>query len=176
MEVEKLFENFQYQDLRWFIPVLAGLFVIVGAILVALIRNFNAGVIVALLFGGLMTMSPVILDALQKPQNTVARETGRVAQSAAELPRRSMERWCATCRGWSSRCAQPSRDLHPWSHRNGPGTPTRLLPGGFVQSLSDMNERLDAATNSVERINTMRANLEADLDSFRGALRRADGR
>ncbi|MEM1181163.1 MAG: hypothetical protein AAGM22_22665, partial [Acidobacteriota bacterium] len=58
--------DFQYDDLQWLLPVLAGLLIIVGGLLAGIIRGMTAGVIVALFFGGLMAMSPVILNALQR--------------------------------------------------------------------------------------------------------------
>lgn len=169
MELENLFENFQYVDLRWFIPVIAGLFVIIGAVLVALIRNFNAGVIIALLFGGLLTMSPVILDALERspgPPDRGAREVRQVARDAAEL---------ALFNGAVvhdlSRVVNSMRSvlegLTPVLNASG-GNDTAAATR-FQSNMDDLTERLDAATADVGRIDTLRSELEGTLEELNDA-------
>lgn len=178
MEVDQLFQDFQYQDLQWFIPVLAGLVIIVGGILVALIRNFTAGVIVALLFGGLMTMSPVILETLQRTQATadpVARVTADVARNAAELSvlnsevMRDLSRVVISMRstldGLTPVIAPADRD-----------PPDAEVARRFTQSLSDMEGRLDAATAAIARADGVRADLEASLQDLSAEIRRAGNR
>lgn len=175
MEVEQLFQDFQYQDLQWFIPVLAGLLIIVGGILVALIRNFTAGVIVALLFGGLMTMSPVLLNTLQRAQNPVAGVTADVAQNAAELAvlnsevMRDLSRVVVSMRS-------ALEGLAPVVAPENGDPPDAAVARRFTQSLSDMEERLDAATSSVQRADTLRARLEEDIDVLQLEIRRAGAR
>lgn len=175
MEVEQLFQDFQYQDLQWFIPVLAGLVIIVGGILVALVRNFTAGVIVALLFGGLMTMSPVILNTLQQPQDPVARVTAEVAENAAQLAVlnsevvRDLSRVVislrSTLEGLAPMVAPQDRD-----------PPDAAVAQRFTRSLSDLEDRLDAATDSVREADTLRAQLEEDIGVLQMEIRRAGAR
>lgn len=176
MEVEQLFQDFQYQDLRWFIPVLAGLVIIVGGILVALIRNFTAGVIVALLFGGLMTMSPVLLDTLQRQQqDPVARVAAGVARNAAELAvlnsevMRDLSRVVISMRstldGLTPMIAPADRD-----------PPDVAVARRFTQSLSDMEPRIEAATATIARADALRTALQQDIQVLEVEIRRAGAR
>jgi hypothetical protein len=175
MEVDQLFQDFQYQDLQWFIPVLAGLVIIVGGILVAFIRNFTAGVIVALLFGGLMTMSALILNTLQRPQDPVAFETANVARSAAELAVlngevvRDLSRVVVSLRSTLD-------GLRPMVAPDDRDPPDAAVAQRFTQSLMGMEDRLDEATDAVQRAGVLRAELENDLRDLEDQIRRAGAR
>jgi hypothetical protein len=85
MEIEHLFETLQINDLQWFIPVVAGLVIIVGGLLIGMIRGMSGGVIVALLFGGLMSLSPTLLETLERSVGFPPDDVAPVARSAAGL-------------------------------------------------------------------------------------------
>lgn len=164
MTAEQLFQNFQYVDLQWFIPVLAGLVIIVGVLLVALIRGITAGAIVALLFGGLMSLSPVLLNALERTQGVAAAANVDVARGAAQLAVLNSEvvtdlsRVVATLR-------TALEGLQPLVAAQASETPSAgpQAAQNYSQSLADTETRLDATLDSLERANLLRRRLEAEI-------------
>ncbi|MBJ3777571.1 hypothetical protein [Acuticoccus mangrovi] len=174
MDFEQLFANFQYNDLQWFIPVMAGLVIIVGGLLIGIIRGMTAGVIVALFFGGLMSMSPVLLNALQRQANPVNAVSADVARGAAELSVLNhdvvteLSRVVATMR---STLAGLAPIVTPAEGEDDNGVAER-----FNQSLADTEERLDAAISSLSRANLLRTRLEEDVQTLEVEMRRAPQR
>jgi len=172
MQLEDLLSNFQYEDLQWIIPVVAGLVVIVGGLLIGLIRGMTSGLIVALFFGGLLSLSPVLLNALQRPGGSIEAASADVARSAADLAVlnndavRNLSRILATMR--------TSLDtLSPVVTGTGENEAVDpALTQRFNQSLSDMEERLDAAVNALSRDTLLRQRLEEDIAALEAELRR----
>ncbi|MEM7696382.1 MAG: hypothetical protein AAF318_18175 [Pseudomonadota bacterium] len=169
MELNELFSNFEYDDLQWFVPMAAGLVIIVGGLLIGMIRGMTAGVIVALFFGGLMCMSPVLLNALERTDGRADRVTAAVARSAAELSQLNndvvvdLSRVVATVRtaldGLSPLVTEDALDA--------------AVVQRFGQSLTDTEERLDAAIGSLSRTQLLRERLNEDLRDLEAELRRA---
>ncbi|WP_108662999.1 hypothetical protein [Acuticoccus kandeliae] len=174
MDVKELFDNFQTVDLQWFVPVLGGLAVIVVSLLVGLFRGMTAGVIVAILFGGLMSMSPILLNALQHREDTrVDRASASVARGAAELAALNNEavldisRVIATLRNALD-------GLGPLL-RAPEDTDTTEEVARFTQSLTDIEDRLDSAISSLSRANLLRQRLEEEIQTLEAELDRAPG-
>jgi hypothetical protein len=176
MDFEQLFADFQYQDLQWFLPVLAGLVIIVGGLLIGVIRGMTAGVIVALFFGGLMSMSPVLLNALQRTTDPVSQVSADVARGAAELAVLNNEVTMDL-----SRVVQSLRTtmdgLSPMvTARDDAQGQTGIDPDlaqRFTQGLSDTEDRLDATLDTMSRANRLRQRLEGDMEALEMELRRA---
>ncbi|WMS43072.1 hypothetical protein RDV64_01320 [Acuticoccus sp. MNP-M23] len=188
MEFEQIFENFQYNDLQWFIPVLAGLIIIVLGLLAGLIRGMTAGVIVALFFGGLMSLSPTLLTALQPIRGNVDRVGADVARSAAELSTLNNEvvvdlvRVVTTMRtalqGLTPLLEEPAPAPATDGDADPDGTVVAAAPAfdpelglRFAQSLDDTETRLDAAIDTLSRASTVRAELDASVQTLEAELR-----
>ncbi|XWN33176.1 MAG: hypothetical protein ROR55_08945 [Devosia sp.] len=171
MDFEALFANFQYEDLQWFIPVLAGLVIILGGLLIGIVRGMTAGVLLALLFGGLMSMSPVLLNALQRGTDPAVMQSAEVARGAAELSilnsqvMTDMSRVVTTLR-------TAMETITPVVAPEGEEGENAVVAQRFAQGLSDTEERLDAAIDTLSRANVMRQRLEDDLQSLQVELRR----
>ncbi len=85
MSLDQIFQSFRVDDLKWFIPVLGGLFIIIGGLATGLVRGQIAGVFITLFFGGLLTISPVMLDALERKTSTLNPAEVAVTRSTAKL-------------------------------------------------------------------------------------------
>ncbi|MEM0906515.1 MAG: hypothetical protein AAGJ94_04070 [Pseudomonadota bacterium] len=64
--IEQVIQQHEIESLDWLVPLGAGALIILVALLVSLIRGMTGGVLVALIVGGLMTMSSIILDSLER--------------------------------------------------------------------------------------------------------------
>ncbi len=170
MDFDQLFANFQYNDLQWFIPVSAGVLIIIGSLLVALIRGMTAGVLLALFFGGVMSMSPVLLSTLQRTATATASAGNDVARSAAELAMLNNEVITDISRVMSTmRTALES--LEPVVSPPG-GTPDNPgLAERFEQSIDDSEERLDSAIATLSRANLLRQRLEENINTLNAEQR-----
>ena len=85
MSLDQIFQSFRVDDLKWFIPVIGGLFIIIGGLVTGLVRGQMAGVFITLFFGGLLTISPVMLDALERKTSTLNPAEVDVTRSTAKL-------------------------------------------------------------------------------------------
>lgn len=170
MDLEQLFANFQYNDLQWFIPVSAGVLIIVGALLVALIRGMTAGVLLALFFGGVMSMSPVLLSTLQRTATASVTAGTAVARSSAELTMLNNEvitdlsRVVATLR-------TALESLTPVVSPPGETPANPGLAERFNQSLEDTEERLDSAIATLSRANLLRQRLDENINALEAEQR-----
>ncbi|MEM8552595.1 MAG: hypothetical protein AAGF45_09455 [Pseudomonadota bacterium] len=171
MRFEEILQNFQYDDLQWLIPVFAGLLIIVLGLLIGLIRGMSAGVLVALFFGGLMCMSPVLLNALQRSNDGVGLASADVARSAAALSALNndvvvdLSRVVTTMR-------TALDGLSPLVSNGGGATLEPAVIQRFSQSLSDTEDRLDAAVNSLSRSALLRQRMDSDVQALELELRR----
>ncbi len=78
MDIEQLIETFCPQDPRSVHPGIGRLVIILGGLLIGIVRGMTGGVLVALLFGGVMSISPLLLGTLETtPPPAVAGRTGR---------------------------------------------------------------------------------------------------
>jgi len=177
MHLDHLLADLQYQDLQWFIPVLAGLVIIVGGLVIGLVRGMTAGVIVALFFGGLMSMSPVLLDALQRTADPVNEVGAGVSRGAAQLAVLNNEVSADLSRAVQS-LRTSLEGLSPvLAGRNDEadegGGIDPALARRFTQGLSDTQSRLDAALDNLTRANRLSERLEDDVEALEMELRRA---
>ncbi|MCF3936557.1 hypothetical protein L1787_24500 [Acuticoccus sp. M5D2P5] len=163
-------------------PVLAGVVIILGALLIGIFRGMSGGVIVAILLGGLMASSPVILDTLQRQERAATTPdatltaTAVVARGAAELAEVNnqaildLSRIVATMRntlqGLGPRLAAAGDDA------DADGS---TLADRFDRSLSDIEERLDSAIASLSRANEVRARLDRDIETLDAQINDAPG-
>ncbi len=188
MEFEQIFENFQYNDLQWFIPVLAGLIIIVMGLLAGLIRGMTAGVLVALFFGGLMSLSPTILNVLQPRTASVDPASADVARSAAELSAlnndvivdlvRVVTTMRSALQGLTPLLEEaPAPDVAADGDADGE-TPAVVTPTidpelalRFTQGLDDTETRLDAVIDTLSRASAIRAELDGSLTTLESQLR-----
>jgi hypothetical protein len=171
VNLEQLFANFQYDDLQWFIPVAAGVLIIVGSLLVAIVRGMTSGVILSIFLGGLMSMSPVLLSTLQRTAAVAETASTNVAQGAAELSMLNNEvitdisRIVATLR--TALEALDPIIAPPGQQPGNPGAVAR-----FKQSLVDTEERLDSAITTLSRANLLRQRLEENINALEAERRR----
>lgn len=85
MNFGEVFQSFQLDDLKWFIPAIGGFLIIIGGIASGLMRGQIGGVFIALFFGGLLCVSPVLLDALERKTSTLNPSEVEVTRSVAKL-------------------------------------------------------------------------------------------
>jgi len=92
VEIEQLIENFVSEDPDLYIPVLVGVALVVGGLLIGLFRGMTGGILVALLIGAMMTLSPVWLETLDRQAGLTEPEApdsrrieAEVARGAAQL-------------------------------------------------------------------------------------------
>ncbi len=171
MDFEQLFANFHYNDLQWFIPVLAGLVIIIGGLLVALLRGMTSGVIVALFFGGLMSLSPVLLEALQRTSNPASLASIDVARGAAELTMMNNEaitdlsRVVATLR-------TAMETIRPVVSPPGVTPDNPSMVQRFNQSITDTEEQLDSTISTLSRASLLRQRLQENINALDAEQRR----
>lgn len=172
MELEQLFRDFQYDDLQWFIPVMAGLFIIVGGLLIGIIRGMTAGVLLGLFFGGLMCLSPVLLNTLQAQQTrAVDPVSSDVAKSVALLSELNNDVVVDISRAIATmRFALDG--LRPVVENDADLDRAAVLER-YEQSLSDVEERLNAALASMQSSGELRTRLAADVRRMEDEVRRA---
>jgi hypothetical protein len=171
VNLEQLFAEFQYNDLQWFIPVSSGVLIIVGSLLVALIRGMSAGVLLALFFGGLMSMSPVLLSTLQRTATATASAGTDVARSAAELAMLNSE----VITDLSRVVATLRTGLESLGPVIAPPGETPANPGlvdRYNQTLADTEERLDSAIATLSRANLLRQRLDENINALDAEERR----
>lgn len=176
MNIEQLLADFRYEDLQWVVPVLAGLVVVVGGLLIGIVRGMSAGVVVALLFGGLLSLSPVMLDALQRNGERVAPVTADVARGAAELAVLNNDVLSELARVLTTlRTVMNSVTATGRSASEGEGVTLQtdeeriaLMTG----SLTRTKEQIDAAISTLARANLLRQRLEEDMQSLEVEVRR----
>lgn len=180
MNLEQLFQNFQYDDLQWFIPVIAGLLIIVGGLLIGMIRGITAGLIVALFFGGLMCMSPVILNALQRQATSLNLALVEVTRSAAALTSLNNEMISELSRVVNSmRIALDTVGPlleNPGGADDGSedgNSADNELSSRFSQSLSASADRLNVVSDNVAEGQVLIRRLDANVQALEGELRRA---
>ncbi|MEM6847795.1 MAG: hypothetical protein AAF580_06925 [Pseudomonadota bacterium] len=170
MNVEQLMADFQHDDLQWLLPVLAGLLIIVGGLLTGIIRGMTAGVIVALFFGGLMAMSPVILNALQRGGDRVGLVSADVARSAAALAELNNDVVVDLSRVVTS--LRTTLDGLAPLVGEGSGVAADTAQR-FTRGLSDTEDRLDTAISSLSQAATLRQRLSQDVQTLEAEIRRA---
>lgn len=183
MNIEQLFENFQSDDLRWFVPVAAGLAIIVFGLLIGLLRGMTGGVLLGLVVGGVMVMSPVLLDALERPERggtaagSASNSSAVVARGAAQLSVLNAEvvtelsRVVSTLR---NTIAGLEPLVSPEVGADGVArAPDPLVAQRFTSSLTDTEQKLDLAIASLQRANTLRERLVSDMDALELEMRRA---
>lgn len=85
MQLEELLSGLSYEDLKWLVPVLGGLIIIVGGLLIGLLRGLNSGLLVTLFFGGLLCLSPVLLNALERRPSGASVTAVEAARANAAL-------------------------------------------------------------------------------------------
>jgi hypothetical protein len=165
MDFGQIFQDFQYQDFQWLIPVLSGFVIILGALLVALVRGMTGGVLLALLFGGLMSLSPTLLAALEHRTATAAAAPGDsasvdVARGAAELSLLNSE----VVTELSSVMGTLRNAMAGLTPQEGASpAPDPAAVQLFTQSLTDTDAQLERTTSGIERMNRVVANLRADV-------------
>ena len=171
MDLGQIFQNFQYADLQWVVPVLAGLVIIVGALLAGIIRGMSAGVIIALFFGGLMALSPTLVTLFQPRSDPHATETARVTESVAALAQLNtavatdLSRVITTVR---TSLASLEPLVQAAANANGAG----IDAAQFSRTLQDTETRLDQAIDSLSSAGNARAQLEDDLQALQVEMRR----
>ncbi len=166
MSFEQLYETLTVEDLEWVVPLGGGVLVLVGALLVGVVRGMTSGVLVAVFFGGLLTVSPLLLGALDRTERRAGGASPEVVRGAAELSLLNSEvvtdlsRVVATLRTALS-------SLAPIVEENGDGGDADpRVAQRFSQSLNDTAERLDVAIGSLERANALRDELRDDMDAL----------
>lgn len=163
MNFGQMFQNFSYEDLQWLLPVLAGLVIIVGALVVALFRGMNAGVLVALLLGGVMSLSPTLLGRLE--QNALAAVSplpAEVARGAAELALLNSE-VVTDLSAVMGTLRNAIAGLAPLLSAGADISADPEAAALFAQSLIDTETQLGRTTASIERINRLRADVREQV-------------
>jgi len=169
MNLDQLFQDFRTTDLEWLIPIGAGFLLILGGILIALVRGVSAGVVAALLFGCLLTLSPVLLDALERQPSRASPQAAELAQETAALVKlnnaaiNDLSRVVTTVR-------TAIEGLIPeiaGSAAIDPAAKARL-----DQAMAASAERLDAIAKNVAESQVMVRDLDATLDALGNDTRR----
>lgn len=177
MDIAQLLQSVA-ADPEAFLPVVAGLAIVAGGLLIGILRGMSGGVLAALLFGGLFSMSPALLDTLERTDERDGLVAADVARGAAQLAVLNSEvvtdlsRVVATLR---TTLAGLAPLVSPETGVGGRSiAPDPLLAQRFSQSLSDTEERLDVAIASLERVNTLRVRLESEMEALDTQTPRAE--
>ncbi|RAH96963.1 hypothetical protein DLJ53_30250 [Acuticoccus sediminis] len=180
MEIEQLIDQFLAQDPNLLVPVLAGCVIILGGLLIGIFRGMTGGVIVALLFGGVMTTSPILLGKVEIPGETVTTDTvdparlgAEVAHGAAQLAVANSEAVTGLTRVVNSmRLAMEGLGpvLAPTTEGTESSGDTADVVARFTQSLDAAGTQLDQASASLDKINSLRSELESDMSELESAL------
>ncbi len=172
MDWNSLFQNFQYDDLQWVVPVLAGLLIIVGALLSGIIRGMAAGVIIALFFGGLLAMSPTLVALVEPERDQLSVASAELTQDVAALSQANAEAVQAL-----GKVIQSMRDslnaLEPVVSAAGAESPA-LSDTGFREALQDLQTEIGAAANAISRPSELGTGVAQDLEALQVELRRLD--
>lgn len=169
MNLDQILENFQYLDLQWLVPITAGVLVIVGGLLIGLVRGVTAGVIVALFFGGLLCLSPVLLNALQRQTGgalspssvTLARDTVGIAKLNNTMIT-DLTRVMTTVRA-------ALEDAAPLLDRE---EVDPAVKAKFTEAMTTSQERLTALSDNLAQGQVMLRELDAALQALETDYRR----
>ncbi|ORE96561.1 hypothetical protein ATO13_06845 [Stappia sp. 22II-S9-Z10] len=183
VDIQQLIENVLSEDPDLFIPVLAGCAIILGGLVIGILRGMTGGVIVALLFGGLMTASPILVGKAGMSDGTTSRAstaaadadatppvTAAVAQGAAEMALLNAEAITSLTRVVNSmRLALDGlgQVVAPQAGEDGASSEVVTL---FSDSLDAAGDQLDEASLSLDQINLLRSRLQSDLNELQSAL------
>lgn len=174
MDLGQLFNGLSYDDLKWFIPVLGGFALIIGGLLIGLLRGMTAGLLMTLFFGGLLCLSPVLLDALERRPAASSIAAVDVARTNAQLTTLNNDMIRDLTRVVNS--ARISLDaLVPLLSANGADA---AAVERFKQSLTSTGDRLSVISDNmaegqvmIRRLDTAVQTMEADLHSLDPATR-----
>ena len=175
MDIEQLVSDFLSEDPQLFLPVLAGLVIILGGLIIGIFRGMTAGVIIALLFGGLMSMSPILLDSLERTNARVNTVSAEVAQGAAQLSLLNSEVVTDLTRVVTT-MRTALEGLGPLITPSGGAESTGGDPQvaqRFSQTLSDTEERLDIAIAAIDRVNAVKQRLQSNMAALEVEMQRA---
>lgn len=174
MEIEQLIENFVSEDPDLYIPVLVGVALVAGGLLIGLFRGMTGGILVALLVGAMMTLSPVWLDALDRQAGVQEEETvpegqriaAEVAKGAAELSVLNSEMVADLTRVINSmRSALVGLEPVLAAQSDGEEGDDDTAPTGqqFTANLASAGTEVDNALENLSDINQVRASLQASI-------------
>lgn len=162
MSLDQIFQSFRVDDLKWFIPVLGGLFIIIGGLATGLIRGQIAGVFITLFFGGLLTISPVMLDALERKTSTLNPAEVAVTRSTVKLAMLNNEMISDLTRVVTS--------LRATLESAGPLVETESADAQalakFKESLATSVDRLNTVAASVAQGQVLMRELDANLHTL----------
>lgn len=169
MDFEQLLADFRYEDIEWFIPVSAGVLIIVFSLLIGIFRGMSPGVLMALVIGGLMSMSPIVLDALEEPSVVGPRadivSVVRSASDVAELNNDlivDLSRVVASMR-LAMESVSPALALEPGEDRD-------EAIDRFANSVQDVEERINVVIDSMQRSSELRQSLASNLSELEAAV------
>lgn len=174
MDLDQLFVNFQYADLQWFIPVLAGLVIIAGALLIGIVRGMTAGVLVALFFGGVMSLSPVLLETLERRAGGMTPASAEVSRNLAELAQFNADFIAELSRVVASMRATLD-GLTPMVSDAATAGGDATAAQAFNDSLADTQTQLDAATETLSRATLLRQRLDESMEGMNAQVGRPSG-
>ena len=168
MNFGEVFQNFQLDDLKWFIPMIGGFLIIIGGIATGLMRGQIGGVFIALFFGGLLCVSPVMLDALERKTSTLNPAEIEVTRSTAKLATLNNEmisdltRVVTALRGTLENAA-PLIETDE-------GDAQALAQ--FKQSLATSIDRLNTVSGAIAKGQVLVRELDANLHTLEDEFRR----
>lgn len=164
MDIEHLFSQLTYHDLQWMAPVAAGLVIVIGGLLIGIVRGMSVGVLAALILGGAMSLSPIIVGVLDKtPRNQLSPATLKYARDNLALASLNSEAANGLIRVANSmRIALDG--LSPLLDGSGEGDAAAVAR--YKRSLDDLEERIKAISGSVGEGEELVRSLTDDLDAL----------
>ena len=166
MDIAQVFEDLTHQDLQWLAPVAAGLVIVIGSLFIGIIRGMSVSIFAALLLGGAMSLSPVILRTLEEPRPNVAtaaevryaRDATRFASLESETLRELV------------RIANSMRlvldGLAPLVEEASDAAGDAEAATRYKTSLDDLAARIESISGKAGEAETLLRNLTNDVDAL----------
>lgn len=174
MDLQSFIAGLDTEDLPTIVPVLAGALIVVGALLGGIIRGMGSGVIVALIVGAGLMLSPAVTGRMQAGSVPLAQATAQTAESAADLALLNARAIGDLGRALASLNAAID-GLKP-AVAALEARSDELVSAGFREAVDAAVSELEQAVEVVSRASAVRRTLEDDLETLQIEMRRANFR
>lgn len=174
MDLNSFIAGLDHEALPTIVPVLGGGLIVIGALLSGIVRGMGSGVVVALLIGAVLTLSPAFVSSTRPASVALSQATAQTAESAADLALLNTQALGDLGRAVAS-LNTAADGLKP-AIASLEAQTDELVAAGFRESVNEAIGELEQAVDVMSRASAARQTLEDDLDTLQIEMRRANFR